>query len=344
VTPRPHIPDSVRDAVLCEAGYQCASPPCHTTLAIDLHHIIEISKNGESSLDNLVALCPTCHALYHRKVIPLKSIIAWKQRLIRINQGIDIKSEIQSQVKDTVDRIRSSAGMGPAGAGFSQATAEFVWRTCEVCFTYGEPIRYVNTGCCVFVGPNIAITVREVVEMAINIAKVRGGVPAINTKLGFAPFTIRERYDSGKLVAIEMGPIDDVYMKQLLKKQTPDVAHMFQKPLQTKVRFAMAPQLGEQVGILHSPKNTKELRPAGEFQFDSVNVAFMSKPKSEAEFLQFALTPILSHIQYLGSPAFTSDGRLVGIVSDSIQVDGEFARRPVISSVFPLKALIPTAL
>jgi len=74
MTKRKHIPQSVRQAALIEAGYRCAVPTCRTILAIDLHHIVEVSEGGGNDISNLLALCPTCHALFHRNVITLEAI------------------------------------------------------------------------------------------------------------------------------------------------------------------------------------------------------------------------------------------------------------------------------
>lgn len=79
---RRHIPDSVRRAVLTEAGFRCAVPTCRAILAIDLHHIVPVSDNGTDTLSNLLALCPTCHALHHRGTIPSESISTWKEALV----------------------------------------------------------------------------------------------------------------------------------------------------------------------------------------------------------------------------------------------------------------------
>jgi len=43
---RKAIPAKLRDKVLREAGYRCANPPCRTTLAIHLHHMIEVKTGG----------------------------------------------------------------------------------------------------------------------------------------------------------------------------------------------------------------------------------------------------------------------------------------------------------
>lgn len=75
--------------VLTEAGYRCAVPTCRTILALDLHHIIPVEEGGPNALSNLLALCPTCHALYTRGIIARESIHAWKQLVVALNHAFD---------------------------------------------------------------------------------------------------------------------------------------------------------------------------------------------------------------------------------------------------------------
>lgn len=86
---RTAIPESIKREVLTEAGFRCAVPTCRTILAIDLHHIIEVSENGTNETYNLLALCPTCHALHHRGTIPQESIKVWKGMLVSLNGAFD---------------------------------------------------------------------------------------------------------------------------------------------------------------------------------------------------------------------------------------------------------------
>ena len=86
---RTSISNSVRIQVLTEAGYRCAVPTCRTILAIDLHHIIPVADDGNNDPSNLIALCPTCHALHHRGTINQESIRVWKGMLVALNQGFD---------------------------------------------------------------------------------------------------------------------------------------------------------------------------------------------------------------------------------------------------------------
>ena len=87
VKSRTKIPEDVKRAVLTEAGYRCAVPTCRNILAIDMHHIIEVMDAGPNEQSNLLALCPTCHALYTRGIISRESINAWKTMLVALNHA-----------------------------------------------------------------------------------------------------------------------------------------------------------------------------------------------------------------------------------------------------------------
>jgi hypothetical protein len=86
---RATIPEALKRAVLMEAGYRCAVPTCRNILAIDLHHIVQVSADGGNELANLVALCPTCHALYHRGTISQDAIYAYKGVLVALGHAFD---------------------------------------------------------------------------------------------------------------------------------------------------------------------------------------------------------------------------------------------------------------
>lgn len=78
--------------VLTEAGYRCAVPTCRQILLLDLHHIWQVSDGGGDEPENLIALCPTCHAMYHRGTIAADSIYAWKAMLIAIGRAFDVQT------------------------------------------------------------------------------------------------------------------------------------------------------------------------------------------------------------------------------------------------------------
>jgi hypothetical protein len=80
-------PLATKREVLHEAGYRCANPSCRGIITIDIHHIVYVSEDGGNGAENLLPLCPTCHALHHAGHIPRESIRAWKMLLISLNDG-----------------------------------------------------------------------------------------------------------------------------------------------------------------------------------------------------------------------------------------------------------------
>jgi hypothetical protein len=58
-----YISDTVREEVRSASGFVCAWDGVPLT---HIHHIEEFAEGGPSSADNLIALCPNCHASYHR--------------------------------------------------------------------------------------------------------------------------------------------------------------------------------------------------------------------------------------------------------------------------------------
>ena len=77
-------------SVLTEAGYRCAVPTCRGIMTIDLHHIWEVNSGGGDQPLNLIALCPTCHALYHRGTIKAESIYSYKAMLVSLSNAFDL--------------------------------------------------------------------------------------------------------------------------------------------------------------------------------------------------------------------------------------------------------------
>lgn len=89
---RDNLPLKTRVIVLTESGYRCAVPTCRNILALDMHHIWEVSAGGSDDPSNLIALCPTCHALYHRGTIRADSIYVYKSMLVSITRAFDIEA------------------------------------------------------------------------------------------------------------------------------------------------------------------------------------------------------------------------------------------------------------
>jgi len=62
---RKTIPKDIADRLLVDAMHRCCLCPEHHDIT-DKHHIIAISEGGPDAQDNLMVVCPTCHAKIHR--------------------------------------------------------------------------------------------------------------------------------------------------------------------------------------------------------------------------------------------------------------------------------------
>ncbi len=89
---RQQISSDIRRQILHESGYRCANPTCRMVLAINIHHLDPVSKGGANTFDNLIALCPNCHALHHQSIIPHESLRTWKILLLSLNEAFDRKA------------------------------------------------------------------------------------------------------------------------------------------------------------------------------------------------------------------------------------------------------------
>lgn len=78
---RPAIPMEIQRAVLIEAGHKCAIPACRHP-RVEIHHIIPWAKCKKHEYQNLIALCPNCHARAHDGEIDRKSLLRYKSALV----------------------------------------------------------------------------------------------------------------------------------------------------------------------------------------------------------------------------------------------------------------------
>lgn len=62
-----------QDCIICQY--------CEHRIAVDIHHIIFRSQGGKDEINNLIALCRTCHEAAHRKTISAKTL---KERIASI--------------------------------------------------------------------------------------------------------------------------------------------------------------------------------------------------------------------------------------------------------------------
>jgi hypothetical protein len=80
---RPPIPEALKRRILVEAGHRCAIPTCRNPIT-EIAHIVPYHEVQKHEYENLIALCPTCHARADRGEIDRKSLKIYKRILQRL--------------------------------------------------------------------------------------------------------------------------------------------------------------------------------------------------------------------------------------------------------------------
>jgi hypothetical protein len=93
---RPAIPTDMKRRMLMEAGYRCSIPACRFPITENAH-IISWADSKDHSYENLIALCPNCHTLFDLGKIDRAAIVAYKKKLIFLN---DVYSRFELDVLD----------------------------------------------------------------------------------------------------------------------------------------------------------------------------------------------------------------------------------------------------
>lgn len=79
---RRNLAASTKRQIITEAGDRCAIPTCRQ-FPVEVAHIIPYRETADDRPENLIALCPTCHARFDSKQIPIDRIRVYKQNTLR---------------------------------------------------------------------------------------------------------------------------------------------------------------------------------------------------------------------------------------------------------------------
>jgi hypothetical protein len=103
---REPVAAKVKRAVLVEAGHRCAIPTCRATTT-EIAHIIPWATSQDNSFENLIALCPNCHARFdQKKEIDVISVKMYKNNLGILNYRYgEFERRLFEILANTDDRV-----------------------------------------------------------------------------------------------------------------------------------------------------------------------------------------------------------------------------------------------
>lgn len=102
---RPHIPAELEREILVEAGHRCAIPTCRQ-IPVQIDHIRDWAKVREHRAENLIALCPNCHARKTRGEIDVKAMLRYKAQLKElVRAGLQMQGDVSGGIDKGAEPI-----------------------------------------------------------------------------------------------------------------------------------------------------------------------------------------------------------------------------------------------
>jgi tetratricopeptide (TPR) repeat protein len=96
---RKAIPQHIKDKLLVDSMHRCCLCPQHEYIT-DVHHIVAISEEGPNTEDNLMIICPNCHAKIHRIrwMYTIKQLKMYKERWVNLcAKGLPSEEQIKEK-------------------------------------------------------------------------------------------------------------------------------------------------------------------------------------------------------------------------------------------------------
>jgi hypothetical protein len=90
------IPEQLQDLLLEQCGHRCSV--CREP-NYELHHITPIKNGGKTEYENLIVLCPNCHARVHRENIPSKKQLRHYKLREEVLYGLPILGSLSLEEK-----------------------------------------------------------------------------------------------------------------------------------------------------------------------------------------------------------------------------------------------------
>ncbi len=318
-----------RDVVLTEAGYRCACPSCPNELTIDVHHIVEVHKGGGNDPENLLPLCPYCHAKYHRGLIKQSSIIDWKRRITLIYKS--------NHVEQVVPQPDSDMLFAPSFSKYSKRCWPIYYF-----YKYHGKTKFYQAGYATFIDERTLLTAKKVIDkIGILNTKIPGGRASLLIGHECLGFNVRTTYEWGDVVFLEAESLKN------LRSPDPEISARYElertEPDTSKIkRVAGTPFIGQQLGYLFGTDAGERIYAMHDYAFAASIVSHFirSEPPTVD---RYAMTPCSSNICNLGGPVFTCSGLLTGIIIDSIpnliQNKLQVGSVPVLGSFWGIDAL-----
>jgi hypothetical protein len=261
-----------------------------------------------------------------------------EKRIDALETGMLLNAKVQAMET-------SNPSPPPPLNDWATPVGEFLGRTVDLSIVYDsgfhpghhpgkELILPVAHGC--IVDDHEMLVCKESLQLMEEIAQQRQGRCVVLAGRAWHEFIPGETDPTTGLSVCKMNAKDEARWKQIEELWKNHGLGVIDEILPKKpVKYSVASWMGQEVGFIHAGEAEDVMCGFIAFsarQFDSTAISHFRKPRPGA--LKTLVTGVLSgRIVRVGSPVFTRNGELLGVISDTENYPADAGRRAVVRSL-----------
>lgn len=259
-----------------------------------------------------------------------------------MRKRIDSIAEEMKGLKELSDAEARGKSVAPPVSDWSIPAAEFNRRTIDLAVAYDgrvdedrafgdERVLHVAHAC--LIGQNEIVAANESIKMAQGVAEHKRGRVVVLAGLAWHELEKESPVEAVGLTTWKLRQRDEERWKVMLNIMgSHGIREEPGKLAGTPVKFSVSASPGQEVAFLHSGEAEDIIFSQDAFsrrQFDAATISHIKKPSRES-LLSCVTEALPGRIVRAGSPAFTREGILVGLIADTESLPSDAGRRAVI--------------
>jgi hypothetical protein len=238
---------------------------------------------------------------------------------------------------------KSVTSIGPTIHDWPMAVSEYLRRTIDLAVAHGDGLILPVAHACQ-VAPDMILVCREALELVQKVAQYKNGKVIAIIGLYLYDFATDGINAASGLAVCRLTHRDEKcfdYYNEIRKEHGWEPIQP--QPNLNQVRYTVSPFMGQEFGFLHTGEAPEPMRGEYDFssrQFDAAIISHFRNPKTGA-LKTFVSTVISERILSVGSPVFSRDAVLLGMISDVENYKNDTGRRIVVRSLLGHPEFMP---
>lgn len=257
---------------------------------------------------------------------------------------------VESEVKAAAqlrELERTAPKSPPPLLDWSVPVAEYSQRIVSIAVVYDgsfhssaqrgrELIQPVAHAC--IIGEHEILTCMEALELGRAVADHKHGRVIVLAGMAWYDFSSAPADDASGLCIGRLTQRDEEKWRENVQSwQKHGLGELDGDLITTPIRFTVSAWMGQEVGFIHSGEAEDVMRGLQEFtkmQFDVSVISHFRVPKNDA--LKVFVTGVLpGRVLRVGTPVFSRDGTLLGVLSETESYESDAGRRAVVRCLLP---------